>query len=66
MIKGRTSPRKIGLRTEAMKKYKITNIMLAKWFSYTDVRSFNSSKGKKDMIYGISKLIEYLEEVKNT
>lgn len=54
-------PKRRNITTRKIKQYKITYDMLAKWFGYTDGRSFNGSSAKKDMIYGITKVIEHIE-----
>ena len=42
-------------------KYKITHEMLAKWFNYNNVQSFNASKARKDMLKGINEVINQVE-----
>ncbi len=39
--------------------------MIAKWFGYSSANSFNTSKAKKDMFYGVTKLIEHIENELN-
>jgi len=43
------------------KKYSINHKLLAKWFNYSSERSFNSSTAKEQMIKGIDKIIEHIE-----
>lgn len=45
-----------------IKKYKIQNKMIAKWFNYSTEFSFANSSSSTDVKNGIEKVIEYIEE----
>lgn len=49
-------------RLPKMRQYKLTNIQIAKWFSYSSSSSFNSSKAKSQMLLGIERIITHIEE----
>ena len=43
------------------RKYSITHKQIATWFNYSSERSFNSSNAKEDMLKGITKVIQQVE-----
>jgi hypothetical protein len=55
-----------GIDNSILKKYKITQKMIANWFNYSSVNSFTGSKAKKDMINGIIEVIKQVEKISPT
>jgi hypothetical protein len=45
-----------------LKKYNITNIMIANWLDYKDGMSFNNSSAKNRIINAIESIITYVED----
>ncbi len=44
-----------------LKKYKITNLLVSKWFGYSSEKSFNNSTLKQDMLNGVESIIAHIE-----
>jgi len=51
------------LNPSILKKYKITQKMIANWFNYSSPNSFTGSKAKQDMLKGIESILYYIETI---
>lgn len=61
MINGKWAPRSQAKAPNELKEFKITNIMVAKWFKYLNARSFNSSSAKDDILKGVKEVIKHVK-----
>jgi hypothetical protein len=64
MINYKQSPRGKSKKSEILKKYNISNKMVAKWFDYASDNSFNGSHCKDEVLKGVELVIKYIESMK--
>jgi len=48
-------------RTPKIKEYKISNSLIAEYFGYSSVETFNNSSSKARIIQGIESIIDHIE-----